>query len=68
MLSKAFNRKQTTQNFSSKQLKKNNLTVFEPKAPLRGCYETEAIPLSQTATVKDSLMNMFGLCIFSTQK
>ena len=40
----------------------NNLTVFEPKAPLRG---TDAIPLSQTATfnikclkwdLKDSLI------------
>ena len=55
MLSKAFSRKQNTQTFSSKQLKNhdktNNLTVFEPKAPLRGgSYGTKAIPLSQTAT------------------
>ena len=55
-VSKAFNRKQTTQNFSSIQKKnhkkfvKNNLTVFEPNHFLRGCYETNTIPLSQTAT------------------
>ena len=59
MLSKAFDRKQTTQNFSSKCLKiikskkkkkEDNLTVFEPKH-LWGCYNgTDAIPLRQTAT------------------
>ena len=41
MLSKAFDRKQTTQIFSSNKLKnKDDLTVFEPKHPLRGCYGT----------------------------
>ena len=42
MLSEAFNRKQTTQTFlanNTKIIKKNNnLTVFEPKAPLRVFY------------------------------
>ena len=58
MLSKAFERKQTTQNFSSNILKnqqqkiqKDDLTVFEPKYLPGGCYDgTDAIPLSQTAT------------------
>ena len=31
--------------------KKNNLTVSEPKAPFRGSYGTDAITLSQRATV-----------------
>ena len=57
MLIKAFNTKQTTQTFLVninkiiKNLKKNNLTVVEPKYPLRGCYRSDAIPSSQTATV-----------------
>ena len=43
MLSKAFNRKQTTQNLSSKHLKnhkkENFLTAFKPKHPCRGYTE-----------------------------
>ena len=56
MLSKAFDRKQITQNFSSntlknKKYKKNDLTVFEPKHLIGGCYDrTDAIPLSHSAT------------------
>ena len=54
-LSKAFDTKQTTQIFLvniKKIIKKNyDLTVFEPKHSLEGCYDgTDAIPLSQTAT------------------
>ena len=46
MLSKALNRKQTTQNFSSNirkiiQKKNNNLTVLEPKHTLREFYGTK---------------------------
>ena len=57
MLSKAFDTKQTTQIFlvnRKKSLKKiDDLTVFEPKHSLEGCYYgTDAIPLSQTATFK----------------
>ena len=37
MLSKAFDRKQTIQNFSGHH-KKNDLIVLEPKPPLIGCY------------------------------
>ena len=56
MFSKAFTRKQTTQNFSSKPKKKNqknnnDLTVFEPKTRLRCSYRTDAIQMSQTATI-----------------
>ena len=80
MISKAFDRKQTTQNFFSKHLKKkstkkkrkDNLTVFEPKHLLKRCYdETDAIPLGQTTTIKVEFKGqsfMFGLGIFSTQK
>ena len=55
MFSIAFKRKQSTQTFlvinkKKKSLKNNNLTVFEPKAPLGCSYETDTIPLSQTAT------------------
>ena len=56
MLSKAFNRKQTTKNYpkimkNNNNDKNNNLIVFKPKHPLIGCYETDAkhVPLSQTA-------------------
>ena len=42
MLSKGFNKKKKNySNFSTEHentLKKNNLTVFEPKHPLRGCH------------------------------
>ena len=47
MLSRAFNKKQSTQNFSSKQEKKNilkkinNLTAFEPKHVFRCFYGTD---------------------------
>ena len=70
MLSKAFDRKQTTQNFSRKYQKfiKSKKTVFEPKH-LWECYDgTEVIPLSHTAKVGfKGQYHMFGLSIFSTQ-
>ena len=57
LISKAFNRKENKQPITFlvniKQIIKieeKKLTVFEPKHPLRGCYGTDAIPLSQTAT------------------
>ena len=40
----------------------NNLTVFEPKHPLRVCYGTDAIPLSQTAIFKVGLKDS-TLCL-----
>ena len=49
MLRKAFDTKQTNQTFLVNKKKKNNLTVFELEALLRGSYETGVIPLSQTA-------------------
>ena len=81
MLSKAYDWKQSTQNFSSKHwkiiLKKEDfLTVFEPKHLLGRCYDgTDAIPLSQTATFNITCLkmgfkeqsHMFGLSIFSTK-
>ena len=77
MLSIAFETKQTTQIFlvnirknhkkiETKKIKIDDLTVFEPKHSLAGCYDgTDALPLSQTATfnikclkwdLKDSLI------------
>ena len=57
MLSKAFNRKENKQPITFlvniKQIIKieeKKLTVFEPKHPLRGCYGTDAIPLSHSST------------------
>ena len=57
---------------NKKSLKNNNnLTVFEPKAPLRGSYCTDAIPLSQKQVFKVGFKgqsHMFGLSIYSTPK
>ena len=53
-LCKTFDTKQTTQIFLvniNKIIKKDDLTVFEPKYSLEGCYDrTDAIPLSHSAT------------------
>ena len=64
-ISKAFNRKQTTQFFLVNNLKKHvkinekdNLTVFEPKLSLRVSNGTDAIPVSQTA-----ILNITNKCL-----
>ena len=58
--------------------KYKNLTIFEPKHHLGGCYGTDAMPLNQTATFLHLYQvskvgfkgqsYMFGLYFFSTQK
>ena len=55
MLSKAFNWKKNYPNFflvnnKKNYPQKNDLTVFEPNAPLRGYYGIDTVPLSQTST------------------
>ena len=55
--------------------KNKNLTIFEPKHHLGGCYGTDAMPLNQTATFLYQVSKvgfkgqsyMFGLYFFSTQ-
>ena len=61
MLSKSFNRKQTTQTF----LVNNErclyiLTVFEPKEHFRGSYRTDALPLSQSATFNSGNLALYS--------
>ena len=56
---------------NNEKKKNKNLTIFEPKHHLGGCYGTDAMPLNQTATflyqVSKGQSHMFGLYFFSTQ-
>ena len=56
IISKTFNRKQTTKNYSkyykTYKDRNNNLTVFETNLHTRIHPKTEAIPLRQTASLQ----------------